>query len=61
MSIEQIRPHQYNSATAPRQGGKAGRKNKISHESMRLIEQLLLDFKMHGKTAIDILRIEQPA
>jgi hypothetical protein len=28
---------------------------------MRLIEQLLLDFKQHGKTAIDILRIEQPA
>src|SRR5262245_502043 len=55
-----VAPFDWTSDTAPRQGGKPGRKNRISAQSLKIIEALLDDFRQHGQKTIDFLRIEQP-
>jgi hypothetical protein len=52
---------QFTPATAPRQGRVKGSRNRITAQSMKVIDALMKDFAKHGKAAIDILRIEQPA
>src|SRR6476659_1398155 len=46
--------------TAPRQGGKPGRKAKLSAESMKVLDRLLIDWKKHGAATLKILRVERP-
>ena len=47
--------------SAPRTGGVAGRKNKLSARSLKVIDALLTDFAQHGADAVEIMRIERPA
>jgi hypothetical protein len=51
----------FTSATAPRTGRVKGSRNRITAQSMKVIDALLADFAKHGKAAIDILRVEKPA
>ncbi len=53
--------HRFTSATAPRGGRVKGSRNRITAQSMKVIDALLADFAKDGKAAIDILRVEQPA
>jgi hypothetical protein len=53
--------HEFTRATAPRQGRRRGSRNRITAQSMKVIDALLADFAKHGKAAIDILRVEKPA
>jgi hypothetical protein len=53
--------HRFTSATAPRGGRVKGSRNRITAQSMKVIDALLADFAKHGKAAIDILRVEKPA
>jgi hypothetical protein len=55
------RVHRFTSATAPRTGRVKGSRNRITAQSMKVIDALLADFAKHGKAAIDILRVEKPA
>jgi hypothetical protein len=55
------RVHRFTSATAPRTGRVNGSRNRITAQSMKVIDALLADFAKHGKAAIDILRLEKPA
>jgi hypothetical protein len=47
-------------ATAPRQGGKLGRKNKLSAQAMQILDRLLADWTKHGAATLRILRRERP-
>ena len=49
--------HRFTSATAPRGGRVKGSRNRITAQSMKVIDALLADFAKHGKAAIDIVRI----
>jgi hypothetical protein len=60
MSIDHIREHQFTRETAPRQGGKRGRKLKLSRESEKIIGMLQADFRQHGQRIIDHLRETMP-
>jgi hypothetical protein len=55
------RVHRFTSATAPRTGRLKRSRNRITAQSMKVIDALLADFAKHGKAAIDILRVEKPA
>ena len=57
--VRQLRP--FTPGNAPRTGGVAGRKNKISARSLKVIDALLTDFAQHGAEAVQIMRIERPA
>jgi hypothetical protein len=47
-------------ATAPRQGGRPGRKVKLTAEAMRVLEKLLEDWRRHGSKTLRVLRLENP-
>jgi hypothetical protein len=47
--------------TAPRTGGKPGRKNKLSRQALQILDKLMRDWKLHGASTLKILRLEQPA
>jgi hypothetical protein len=47
-------------ANAPHQGRMKGSRNKVNRYAWKVIEDLLADYKEHGKATIDILRIERP-
>ena len=47
-------------ANAPRNGRASGSRNKVNRYAWKVIEDLLADYKEHGKATIDILRIERP-
>jgi hypothetical protein len=51
----------FTSETAPRGGRRKGSRNRITAQSIKVIDALLADFAKHGKAAIDILRVEKPA
>jgi hypothetical protein len=51
---------QFTSETAPRTGGKAGRRNKLGLEAIKFIEDLYKDYRTHGAAAIAMMRIEKP-
>lgn len=57
--VRQLR--QFAPGNAPRTGGVAGRKNKLSARSLNVIDALLTDFAQHGAEAVKIMRIERPA
>ena len=48
--VRQLRP--FTPGNAPRTGGVAGRKNKISARSLKVIDALLTDFAQHGAEAV---------
>jgi hypothetical protein len=60
MTREHVKPYDWTSETAPRQGGKPGRKQRLNAQSLKVVELLLDDFAQHGKKVIDFLRIEKP-
>ena len=60
MTRQHVKPYDWTSETAPRQGGKPGRKQKLSAQSLKVVELLLDDFAQHGKKVIDFLRVERP-
>jgi hypothetical protein len=60
MTREHVQPYDWTSETAPRQGGKPGRKQRLNAQSLKVVELLLDDFAQHGKKVIDFLRIEKP-
>ena len=47
-------------ATAPRQGGKLGRKHKLSQQAVQILDRLLVDWTKHGAKTLRILRLERP-
>ena len=47
-------------ATAPRQGGKPGRRAKLSAQAMQILDRLQADWMKHGAATLKILRLEQP-
>ena len=51
---------QFTSATAPRQGGKPGRRAKLSAQAMQILDRLQADWMKHGAATLKILRLEQP-
>jgi hypothetical protein len=51
---------QFTSATAPRQGGKPGRRAKLSVQAMEILDRLQADWMKHGAATLKILRLEQP-
>ena len=51
----------FTSATAPRGGGKKGRKVKLSGQALAILDKFLADFARNGPTAIKTLRIENVA
>ena len=57
--VRQLRP--FTPSSAPRTGGMAGRKNKLSARSLKVIDALLTDFAQHGADAVKIMRTERPA
>ena len=48
-------------ATAPRAGGKAGRKVKLSAQSLEILARLMTDWQKHGARTLKVLRLENPA
>ena len=56
--VRQLRP--FTPGNAPRTGGVAGRKNKLSARSLKVIDTLLADFAEHGSEAVRIMRTERP-
>ena len=52
---------QFTGASAPRQGGKPGRKVKLNAQAWKAIEMFVADFNKRGQKAINALYIEQPA
>ena len=46
--------------TAPRQGGKPGRKARLSAEALLILERLMKDRKKYGDATLRILRKERP-
>ena len=56
--VRQLRP--FVPWTAPRAGGVAGCKNKITARSLKVINTLLADFAEHGSEAVQIMRKERP-
>jgi hypothetical protein len=50
----------FTSATAPRTGGKPGRKNKLSAQAMQILERLMVDWTKHGAATLRLLRVERP-
>ena len=48
-------------ATAPRAGGKAGRKVKLSAHALEILDRLLVDWAKHGAATLKVLRLENPA
>ena len=47
-------------ATAPRQGGKLGRKHKLSQQAVQILDRLLVDWTKHGAKTLRVLRLERP-
>ena len=60
MSERKIVGTPFTPATAPRNGGVAGRRNKINARAWKLIDGLLADYAEHGAAAVRILRVEKP-
>lgn len=50
----------WTSQSAPRKGGKLGRKAKLSAAAMEILNKLLLDWQRHGTKTLRILRLENP-
>ena len=51
----------FTSSTAPRNGGrKKGSRNKINGRAWKVLDTLLTDYKEHGDTVVETLRIEKP-
>ena len=46
--------------TAPRQGGKPGRKAKLSAQALEILNRLLVDWTKHGAATLRVLRLERP-
>jgi hypothetical protein len=55
---EGIRP--FTPTTAPRQGGKPGRKAKLSAQALEILNRLLVDWTKHGAATLRVLRLERP-
>ena len=55
---EGIRP--FTSTTAPRQGGKPGRKVKLSGQALQILDRLMADWMKHGAATLRVLRLERP-
>ena len=51
---------QFTSATAPRQGGKPGRKVKLSGQALQILDRLMADWMKHGAATLRVLRLERP-
>jgi hypothetical protein len=51
----------FTAQSAPRQGGKPGRRVKLSSTAMAILNKLLADWERHGGTTLKILRMENPA
>ena len=47
-------------STAPRNGRKPGSSNKLSRQSMEILDKLLVDWAKHGAKTLKTLRIERP-
>ena len=47
-------------ATAPRQGGKPGRKNRLSAQAVQILDRLMIDWMKHGARTLRVLRLERP-
>ena len=45
---------------APRQGGKPGRRAKLSAQAVQILDRLLIDWTKHGAATLKILRLERP-
>ena len=60
MSDKKIIGTPFTPANAPRNGRASGSRNKVNRYAWKVIEDLLADYKEHGKATIDILRIERP-
>ena len=48
-------------STAPRNGRKPGSRNKLSRQSMEILDRLLVDWAKHGARTLKVLRLENPA
>ena len=46
--------------TAPRQGGKPGRKVKLSGQALQILDRLMADWMKHGAATLRVLRLERP-
>ena len=51
---------QFTGATAPRQGGKPGRKVKLSGQALQILDRLMADWMKHGAATLRVLRLERP-
>ena len=51
---------QFTSTTAPKQGGKPGRKVKLSAQALQILDRLMADWMKHGAATLRVLRLERP-
>ena len=50
----------FTSETAPRVGGKLGRKAKLSGLALQILEMAMVDWKKYGPRTLKVLRLENP-
>jgi hypothetical protein len=51
----------FTSSSAPRSGRVKGSRNKLSAQSLQILDRLLADWTKHGAAVLRTLRIEQPS
>ena len=58
--VRQISGRPFTPGSAPRQGGKPGRRAKLSAQAVQILDRLLIDWTKHGAATLKILRLERP-